>query len=128
MSEKSPLSVLDFFGRGTPVWAKSRSQFGAASPHNQNAGGREEEHGAGFTHLKDHPLFSTSDQGTSQQNRKKIGRRSYSKPSIEDALDESRVCFTVLLPGNFGGGTMFDLSETIVVANFRKIVVKVRVQ
>ncbi|BDA41689.1 probable membrane-associated tyrosine- and threonine-specific cdc2-inhibitory kinase at N-terminal half [Coccomyxa sp. Obi] len=91
MSEKSPLSVLDFFGRGTPGWVKSRSQFGAASPHNDSCGGREKEHSSGFTDLKDHSLFSMSHQETSQQNRRKTGRRNYSKPSIEDALDESRV-------------------------------------
>lgn len=32
-----------------------------------------------------------------------------------------------ITPGNLGGGNVFDLSETIVVAISRKIVVKVRV-
>ena len=124
MTEKSPLSVLDFLA--TPGWAKARSR-GAASPQITAAQGRRnEEHSAGMSHREGPQIFGTTDQAASKAFRRK-GRGLPQLPNFEDTLDDSKVCSFSSIAHILDESAFFVLSETIVSAISRFYVAKVRV-
>lgn len=94
MAEKSPLSVLDFLGRGNSV-TRRKGPAGTQGEafHRDHSGLRGGENGynGGFILTEETILPKMSDHAPSQHFRRK-GKGGANCPSSEDPLDDSKVC------------------------------------